>query len=185
MPFIFWSGFFRQMWQQNKNVLFHDLTCQMWFSDDKISFLKKNAYIKCICILPLSIRAFQDECKQILINKHSNKHNWIWKKSFFHFFLGIDLQQWRKSTSPLSLWEKKGPCISYEKNKSTKLQTFVWKVRFVTFLLVNVWLNLTRFYMTISNLACSDANNDSRFFQFWYFPKPFQIDIDIKTKKTL
>ena len=29
----------------------------------------------CICIWPLPIGAFQDQCKQAMITKYSNKHN--------------------------------------------------------------------------------------------------------------
>ena len=31
--------------------------------------------VKCIRNWPLPIRAFQDQCKQTVINKYSNKHN--------------------------------------------------------------------------------------------------------------
>ena len=71
------------------------------------------------------------------------------------------------------------------KTKASSCKRSRMKSKIVAFLLVNIWLNLTQFYITRSNLACSDANNDSRFFQFWYSTKPFQIDIDIHTKKTL
>ena len=58
------------------------------------------------------------------------------------------------------------------------------KSEIVTFLLVNVQLNLTQF-ITRSNLACSDANNDRIFFSVLIFHETNQINIDIKTKKTL
>ena len=34
-------------------------------------------------------------------------------------------------------------------------------------------------FITRPNLACSVANNDGRFFRFWYLKKPLQIDINI------
>ena len=111
----------------------------------------------------------------------------VLKKSFFHFFLDIFLQQWRKNTSPLCFQENKVIMLYNftRKTKASSCKRSRMKSKIVAFLLVNVWLNLTQFYITRSNLACSDANNDSRFFQFWYSTKPFQIDIDIHTKKTL
>ena len=42
----------------------------------------------CICIRnwPLPIGVFQDQCKQTLINKYLNKHNWVknpnWREAY-------------------------------------------------------------------------------------------------------
>ena len=34
MTVLIWCGFWWKRWQQNKNVLFHDVICQMWLSDN-------------------------------------------------------------------------------------------------------------------------------------------------------
>ena len=43
---LVWSGFWRQRWQQSKNVLFRDSTFQMWFSDNYINFCPSVRWYK-------------------------------------------------------------------------------------------------------------------------------------------
>ena len=94
----------------------------------------------------------------------------VLKKSFFfHFFLDIYLQQWRKSTSSLSFRENKG-IILYNFTRKTKVSCYKRSREKSSQRIIE--------FNSVYNKHVLKLTMIVDFFRFW-------INIDIKTNKTL